>query len=98
MQKQDTLGSLERFLNTGDVYKQVLSSPCCDRFGGRCLSRDRTKCVPCDRFGRPKGDRKRKGDANNSGDKKKNGNNNDQKKKVTLSPSILRALKFILEQ
>ena len=57
-----------------EATKAVLNTPCVDRYGGKCLSRDNSKAVPSDRFGKPKSDKKR-GSQNGKGNGKGNGNN-----------------------
>ena len=74
-----------------EATKAVLNSPCVDRYGGKCLSKDNSKAVPSDRFGKPKHDKKRpnnakgKGNNDNGPSSKKNKGNNkpgDGNKKV----------------
>ena len=50
-----------------DAQKAVMNSPCVDKYSGKCLSKDNSKAVLCDRFGRPKIDKKRKGGPNGNG-------------------------------
>ena len=80
-----------------EATKAVLNSPCVDRYGGKCLSKDNSKAVPSDRFGKPKQDKKRpnnaKGKGNNNGgpNSKKPKNNQkggDNKKVQTLTLSF----------
>ena len=76
----------DRFMNGSEAQKGVLNSPCVDKYGGKCLSKDNSKAVPSDRFGKPRGDKKRKGGGNNSNDggpkskKNKDAKKNDGKK------------------
>ena len=68
-QRDATLDIYDRHMSSNDAGKSVLNSPCVDKFNGKCLSRDGSKAVISDRYGRPKGDRKRNND-------KKGGQNN----------------------
>ena len=77
----------DRFMSGSEAQKGVLNSPCVDKYGGKCLSKDNSKAVPSDRFGKPRGDKKRKGgngnNSNDGGPKSKKNNNakkNDGKK------------------
>ena len=81
--------------------KAVLNTPCVDRYGGKCLSRDNSKAVPSDRYGRPKSDKKRgsnngknNGKGSNDGGPnskkaKNNQNKNGDNKKVRILPLSL---------
>ena len=64
-----------------DVTKAVLNTPCCDKFGGKCLSKDNSKAVPCDRFGRPKNDKKRQNNGKGNGRQNNQGGPNSKKPK-----------------
>ena len=86
----------DRFMS-GDATKVVLNTPCVDKFGGKCLSKDNSKAVAADRFGRPKTDKKRphggkagnkKGGDGGPSSKKKKGNK-DNKKVCFLYGSVL---------
>ena len=77
-------------MNGTEAQKSVMKSPCADKYSGKCLSKDNSKAVLCDRFGRPKLDKKRKGGFNGNGgdggpkNKKANKNGDHKKgKKVT---------------
>ena len=64
-------------MSNGEASKQVLNSPCCDRFNGKVLSRDNSKAVFSDRFGRPKGEnRKRNQDKKGNNQKGQNNGGN----------------------
>lgn len=69
-------------MNGSDAQKAVMNSPCVDRYSGKCLSKDNSKAVLCDRFGRPKTDKKRKGgNGGDGGAKAKKFNKGDDNKK-----------------
>ena len=73
-QRDATIDVYDRYMTNGEATKGVLNSPCVDKYNGKVLSRDNSKAVISDRFGRPKGEnRKRNGDR--KGNQK--GNNND---------------------
>ena len=83
LQKSTTLATHDRYLSSSDAVKQVLQSPCVDRYGAKVLSRDKSKAVPCDRFGKPKDGKKRKngqGGANGQGGGQDGAKNNKKKK------------------
>ena len=76
-QRDATIDVYDRYMTNGEATKGVLNSPCVDKYNGKVLSRDNSKAVISDRFGRPKGEnRKRNGDkkGNNKG---QSGGNND---------------------
>ena len=84
-QRDATIEIYNRYMGGSDAQKSVMNSPCVDRYSGKCLSKDNSKAVLCDRFGRPKTDKKRKGGPNgNGGDggsKAKKSNKGDDGKK-----------------
>ena len=84
-QRGTTIDTFDRYMSNSDATKAVLNSPCVDRYNGKCLSRDNSKAVISDKFGRPKGEN-RKRNANNNGNKGNNkgagnGGGNNQPKK-----------------
>ena len=70
----------DRFMSS-DVTKAVLNTPCTDKYGGKCLSKDNSKAVACDRFGRPKSDKKRPHNGKNGNKKGGDGGPSSKKKK-----------------
>ena len=93
-QRDATIDVYDRYMSNGEASKGVLNSPCVDKFNGKVLSRDNTKAVLSDRFGRPKGEnRKRNGDKKGNNNNKGQGNNNgagpsNKKKKGQNNVSI----------
>ena len=75
VQQKEILRKLDGYLTGGDGPKQVMNSPCVDRFG-KTLSRDGTQAVAANRDGTI---RSKNNGNNHNGKRRRGGNNNQQK-------------------